>query len=116
MLTCYSFPYASHSSIGTSLPNLSSDGTDFKGERLTVQFARGPRRKDDFGPQERNVPRPRRTVFRMDLKGLAPETSWQVRHSPPCIRLGFNSHNTTGSQGFRSQLWSTGRRLLGDWS
>ncbi|KIV78725.1 hypothetical protein PV11_06343 [Exophiala sideris] len=53
-------------------------GTDFKGERLTVQFARGPRRKDDFnGPPDRNVPRPRRTVFRMQITGLQPDTSWQ---------------------------------------
>jgi RNA recognition motif-containing protein len=54
-------------------------GSVFKGERLTVQFARGPRRKDDFGPSERNVPRPRRTIYRMNIAGLAPETSWQVR-------------------------------------
>ncbi|EXJ82841.1 hypothetical protein A1O3_06656 [Capronia epimyces CBS 606.96] len=54
------------------------DGTEFKGERLTVQFARGPRRKDDFnGPSDRNVPRPRRTVYRMQVTGLQPETSWQ---------------------------------------
>ncbi|KAJ6170385.1 hypothetical protein N7485_007731 [Penicillium canescens] len=54
------------------------DGSEFKGERLTVQFARGPRRKEAFpGPQERNnLPRPRRTVFRMQISGL-PETSWQ---------------------------------------
>ncbi|KAJ5892025.1 uncharacterized protein N7473_008253 [Penicillium subrubescens] len=54
------------------------DGSDFKGERLTVQFARGPRRKENFpGPQDRPaVPRPRRTMFRMQISGL-PETSWQ---------------------------------------
>ncbi|KAK2765622.1 hypothetical protein FQN54_008476 [Arachnomyces sp. PD_36] len=53
-------------------------GTDFKGERLTVQFARGPRHKENFpGPPDRsNFPRPRRTVFRMQISGL-PETSWQ---------------------------------------
>ncbi|KAL4958234.1 hypothetical protein BDW69DRAFT_154511 [Aspergillus filifer] len=53
-------------------------GSDFKGERLTVQFARGPRRKENFSaPAERpNVPRPRRTIFRMLISGL-PETSWQ---------------------------------------
>ncbi|EXJ67914.1 uncharacterized protein A1O5_09261 [Cladophialophora psammophila CBS 110553] len=50
----------------------------FKGERLTVQFARGPRRKDDFaGPSDRNVPRPRRTIYRMQITGLQPDTSWQ---------------------------------------
>ncbi|KAJ5736233.1 uncharacterized protein N7483_001358 [Penicillium malachiteum] len=53
-------------------------GSDFKGERLTVQFARGPRRKETFpGPQDRpTAPRPRRTMFRMQISGL-PETSWQ---------------------------------------
>ncbi|OAL63589.1 pre-RNA splicing factor Srp2 [Trichophyton rubrum] len=54
------------------------DGTDFKGERLTVQFARGPRRREPFpGPPERSAaPRPRRTIYRMQITGL-PETSWQ---------------------------------------
>ncbi|KAL2408391.1 hypothetical protein ABEF95_002416 [Exophiala dermatitidis] len=53
-------------------------GTEFKGERLTVQFARGPRRKDDFnGPSDRNIPRPRRTIYRMQITGLQPDTSWQ---------------------------------------
>ncbi|GAD94709.1 pre-RNA splicing factor Srp2, putative [Paecilomyces variotii No. 5] len=53
-------------------------GSDFKGERLTVQFARGPRHKETFsGPPDRPAaPRPRRTIFRMQLSGL-PETSWQ---------------------------------------
>ncbi|OJJ39138.1 hypothetical protein ASPWEDRAFT_36867 [Aspergillus wentii DTO 134E9] len=53
-------------------------GSDFKGERLTVQFARGPRRKENFpGPMDRpSAPRPRRTGFRMLVSGL-PETSWQ---------------------------------------
>ncbi|KAL2810689.1 hypothetical protein BJX63DRAFT_307454 [Aspergillus granulosus] len=53
-------------------------GSDFKGERLTVQFARGPRRKENFPtPTDRpNVPRPRRTIYRMSISGL-PETSWQ---------------------------------------
>ncbi|KIV95243.1 hypothetical protein PV10_02919 [Exophiala mesophila] len=52
-------------------------GTEFKGERLTVQFARGPRRKEDFGPSDRNVPRPRRTIYRMNITGLQSGTSWQ---------------------------------------
>ncbi|KAJ5386423.1 hypothetical protein N7509_008964 [Penicillium cosmopolitanum] len=54
-------------------------GSDFKGERLTVQFARGPRRKEAFPgpPSDRPAaPRPRRTMFRMQISGL-PETSWQ---------------------------------------
>ncbi|KAN0083411.1 hypothetical protein V8E54_002499 [Elaphomyces granulatus] len=55
------------------------DGSDFKGERLTVQFARGPRHKENFhGQTDRpNVPRPRRTIFRMQITGIPPETSWQ---------------------------------------
>lgn len=63
---------------------VTTDGSDFKGERLTVQFARGPRRKEAFpGPPDRNaVPRPRRTVFRMQISGL-PETSWQVSSPSP---------------------------------
>ncbi|KAA8646118.1 putative pre-RNA splicing factor Srp2 [Aspergillus tanneri] len=55
-------------------------GSDFKGERLTVQFARGPRRKENFppGPMDRpSMPRPRRTIFRMMVSGLPTETSWQ---------------------------------------
>jgi len=61
-----------------------TDGSDFKGERLTVQFARGPRRKENFpGPTDRpTAPRPRRTMFRMQISGL-PETSWQVSSSSP---------------------------------
>ncbi|KAL1958242.1 hypothetical protein VTO42DRAFT_4750 [Malbranchea cinnamomea] len=53
-------------------------GTEFKGERLTVQFARGPRHKDaSYGPSDRpSIPRPRRTIYRMQISGL-PETSWQ---------------------------------------
>jgi hypothetical protein len=56
------------------------DGSDFKGERLTVQFARGPRHKEAFnGPADRPVPpRPRRTIYRMQITGLPTETSWQV--------------------------------------
>lgn len=57
---------------------LSADGSELKGERLTVQFARGPRRKDDFGPQDRQAPRPRRTIYRMQITGLQSDTSWQV--------------------------------------
>jgi hypothetical protein len=55
------------------------------GERLTVQFARGPRHKDTFsgGPPDRNnAPRPRRTIHRMQITGLPGETSWQVSSSP----------------------------------
>ena len=66
-------------------------GSEFKGERLTVQFARGPRRKDDFGPSDRNVPRPRRTIYRMNITGLAPETSWQVSN---IIFLYIQKHPT----------------------
>lgn len=80
---------------------------------MTVQFARGPRRKDDFGgPQERNVPRPRRTVFRMDLKGLAPETSWQVRKHIKCNV----SRETRGSQLDRISRISLGILVSWMWS
>lgn len=90
VLTKYSFSYVSLPSLlsmSTSLPNV--DGTEIKGERLTVQFARGPRRKDDHGPQDRQVPRPRRTIYRMQITGLQSDTSWQVRYTihgalPPC--------------------------------
>ncbi|GAB7363114.1 hypothetical protein MBLNU230_g3405t1 [Neophaeotheca triangularis] len=54
------------------------DGSEFMGERLVVQFARGstrPRDGHDFPP--RMAPRPRRTVHRMTITGLAFETSWQ---------------------------------------
>lgn len=66
------------------LTNTTADGSDFKGERLTVQFARGPRRKEAFpGPPDRpTAPRPRRTMFRMQISGL-PETSWQVSSPNP---------------------------------
>ena len=59
------------------------DGSEFMGERLVVQFARGSTRPRDgpgFG-QERMAPRPRRTVHRMTITGLPFETSWQVRIS-----------------------------------
>ncbi|KAG9248748.1 hypothetical protein BJ878DRAFT_309928 [Calycina marina] len=52
-------------------------GSDFMGERLTVQFARGTRPRDTFAAQERAAPRPRRTPHRMQISGLPGETSWQ---------------------------------------
>jgi transcription initiation factor TFIID subunit 15 len=64
-----------------------TDGSDFMGERLIVQFARGSRRTENFAHQERAAPRPRRTPFRMRISGLPVETSWQVSkspHSPGC--------------------------------
>lgn len=82
-----SLPYV-HNSGSTNhndpLTKPPTDGSDFKGERLTVQFARGPRRKENFpGPTDRPAaPRPRRTMFRMQISGL-PETSWQVSSSSP---------------------------------
>jgi hypothetical protein len=46
--------------LGLLTCQLVSGRREFKGERLTVQFARGPRRKEAFpGPSERNaLPRP----------------------------------------------------------
>lgn len=58
----------------------STDGSDFMGERLIVQFARGSRRNENFTPHERVPPRPRRTPYRMRITNLPVETSWQVRH------------------------------------
>lgn len=54
------------------------------GERLTVQFARGARHRDQgntggYNNQERNTaPRPRRSPHRMQITGLPNDTSWQV--------------------------------------
>ncbi|KAI4189560.1 MAG: hypothetical protein LQ348_003780 [Seirophora lacunosa] len=54
------------------------DGSDLNGSRLTVQFARGSRQRNEFaGPPERPHPRPRRTAHRMQITGLPGETSWQ---------------------------------------
>ncbi|KAF2500141.1 hypothetical protein BU16DRAFT_534768 [Lophium mytilinum] len=52
-------------------------GSDFMGERLIVQFARGSRRTENFAHQERAAPRPRRTPYRMRISQLPVETSWQ---------------------------------------
>lgn len=51
-------------------------GSDFMGERMTVQFARGNRQREG-GYGERAAPRPRRTSHRMQISGLPPDTSWQ---------------------------------------
>lgn len=64
---------------GTLLLKKSEDGSDLNGSRLTVQFARGARQRNEFaGPPERPHPRPRRTAHRMQITGLPGETSWQV--------------------------------------
>ncbi|KAL3420782.1 pre-mRNA splicing factor [Phlyctema vagabunda] len=53
-------------------------GSDFMGERLTVQFARGTRNRDAPAfNNDRTAPRPRRTPHRMQISGLPGETSWQ---------------------------------------
>jgi len=81
-------------------------GSDFMGERLIVQFARGSRRNENFVPHERAAPRPRRTPFRMRISNLPLETSWQVRlpdprtsfptmaSTPAWTGLGFLSHTS----------------------
>ncbi|RKF78389.1 hypothetical protein Golomagni_04586 [Golovinomyces magnicellulatus] len=56
-------------------------GSDFMGERLTVQFARGSRSREVYANTERTAPRPRRTPHRLQISGLPGETSWQVRLS-----------------------------------
>lgn len=69
-------------------------GSDFMGERLTVQFARGSRQRENFPGPERSAPRPRRTPHRMEISGLPGDTSWQVcppypflQHSGSCRML-----------------------------
>ncbi|KAI7786056.1 pre-mrna splicing factor [Diaporthe eres] len=60
-------------------------GSTFMGERLTVQFARGSRHRENgapggpggFASNERAPPRPRRTPHRMQISGLPTDTSWQ---------------------------------------
>lgn len=64
--------------LATTLIFVCIDGTDFMGERLIVQFARGSRRIENPHYQERPTPRPRRTPFRMQISNLPVETSWQV--------------------------------------
>lgn len=69
------------------------DGSEFMGERLVVQFARGSTRPRD-GPgygQERMAPRPRRTVHRMTITGLPFETSWQVGFCH-CSKYSYQGH------------------------
>jgi hypothetical protein len=52
------------------------------GERLTVQFAKGGRNRENDPRFERPTPRPRRTPFKMSISNLPLETSWQVRFLP----------------------------------
>ncbi|KAK4128436.1 hypothetical protein N657DRAFT_607818 [Parathielavia appendiculata] len=55
-------------------------GSDFMGERLTVQFARGSRHREQGGGyshERSSAPRPRRTPHRMQITGLPNDTSWQ---------------------------------------
>jgi RNA recognition motif. (a.k.a. RRM, RBD, or RNP domain) len=84
---CHSLANAilQHSVYLTILPyfdprtlTIRTDGSEMNGSRITVQFARGARHKENFsGPADRAAPRPRRTIYRMVVEGLAPETSWQ---------------------------------------
>ncbi|KFY45162.1 hypothetical protein V495_03095 [Pseudogymnoascus sp. VKM F-4514 (FW-929)] len=64
--------------IQTPILTLPTDGSELKGDRLTVQFARGSRQRDNFAATDRTAPRPRRTPHRMQISGLPGETSWQV--------------------------------------
>lgn len=81
-----SFSYVSHPAVealtASQLLTFNTDGSDFMGERLVVQFARGSRRNEPYAPQERPVPRPRRTPHRMSITGLPVDTSWQVSNAP----------------------------------
>ncbi|KAH0533908.1 hypothetical protein FGG08_007470 [Glutinoglossum americanum] len=68
------------SSAKLTTSSIAFHGSDFMGERLTVQFARGPRHRDAFTNPDRSIPRPRRTPHRMQITGLPSDTSWQVRY------------------------------------
>jgi hypothetical protein len=87
-----SLPCASPYETPLAALTVFADGSDFKGERLTVQFARGPRHKEGFnGPSDRNVPpRPRRTIYRMQITGLPTDTSWQVSKAQSFSTLHFS--------------------------
>lgn len=61
----------------TATPLTCTDGMDMKGQRVTVQFARGSRPRD-YPMPDRTHPRPRRTAFRLSITGLPGDTSWQV--------------------------------------
>lgn len=102
----FSYVILIHLLVASSSHYFNTDGSELKGERLTVQFARGPRRKDDFGPQERQAPRPRRTIYRMQITGLHSDTSWQVGCYKNTIGDNKTSH-ITGSERFRSKHWPT---------
>jgi len=66
-------------------------GSEFMGERLVVQFARGSTRpRDGFEHQPRQAPRPRRTVHRMTITGLPFETSWQVSNTLPLALVSWS--------------------------
>lgn len=88
------------------------------GQRLTVQFARGPRDRDTRGGPppgaapggggfygERSAPRTRRTVYRMTMAGLPPETSWQVCALTHSKRM-FLLNAAPGSQGLCAHGWT----------
>lgn len=73
-------------------------GSDFMGERLTVQFARGSRSREAFANTERTAPRPRRTPHRMQISGLPGETSWQVRVPRSFLRISGDLHPLMDAQ------------------
>lgn len=79
-----------------------TDGSDFMGERLTVQFARGARHREGGMGHERAPPRPRRTPHRMQITGLPNDTSWQVCSLSQFVAPGF--HGTC--MPFSSYTWS----------
>ena len=73
------------------------------GERLTVQFARGTRNRDNFTNTERTAPRPRRTPHRMQISGLPGETSWQVCFPVP----------SSGLLDLKSAIWTLSNIIFG---
>ena len=95
-----------------------SDGRDFQGERLTVQFARGSRHKETFnGPPTRDgPPRPRRTIYRMNITGLPTDTSWQVSilHFSHVFPSLLSFENMTSAKLVHTTIHAWGAGL--DWS
>lgn len=68
-----------------------SDGKEFKGSQLVVQYARGSR-PAPYSSMERPPPRPRRSGQRMQITGLPYETSWQVSSLYPVLATHDYNH------------------------
>ncbi|KAL2119287.1 hypothetical protein VTJ04DRAFT_6247 [Mycothermus thermophilus] len=79
-------------------------GSDFLGERLTVQFARGNRHRENGYGDRNSAPRPRRTPHRMQITGLPNDTSWQdlkdfARQSGRDVVYSETNRSSGGTEG-----------------